>query len=84
MNHQLETILKQQAEDTLNVAQKNWQTDIFGFGKAFYKKDPVQWKLMAPVWREKLLKDMDVNVKVTANINRFGLRKETSHVNETR
>jgi spore germination protein KC len=84
MNHRLETILKQQAEDTLNVAQKNWQTDIFGFGKAFYQKDPVQWKLMAPVWREKLLKDMDVNVKVTTNINRFGLRKETSHVNETR
>jgi len=84
LNQQFERVMKQQVEDTLNVAQKAWQTDIFGFGRAFYRKDPVQWKPMAPNWKNGILKEMDVKVKVTANINRYGLRKEPTYVNETR
>lgn len=84
LNQELEEKMMNNVIDVLNVAQKQWQTDIFGFGEAFYKKNPVVWKQMAPNWRNGLLKNMEVKVVIHANINRFGLRKETSRANEAR
>ncbi|WEG14652.1 Ger(x)C family spore germination protein [Pullulanibacillus sp. KACC 23026] len=84
LNQELEEKMKSEVKDVLNLAQKQWQTDIFGFGEAFYKKDPKVWKLLEPNWRHGLLKNMDVDVQINANINRYGLRKGTIGTNETR
>jgi spore germination protein KC len=84
LNQQLEEIIKIEEQSVLVKAQKQWQTDIFGFGKTIYRNQPRVWDLMAPNWRNGGLKDMEVDLKVEANISRYGLLKDPSNPNESR
>ncbi|GGH88421.1 spore germination protein KC [Pullulanibacillus pueri] len=84
LNHQFENVLEHQVNEVLAIAQKQWQTDIFGFGKTFYQKYPDEWKALAPHWKQGLLKQMDVHVDISANIERYGLSKEAVKANESR
>ena len=84
LNKQLGDIIVQDASNVLNKAQKQWQTDIFGFGQAIYRKNPREWDQMAPEWRNGTLKKMNVDLKVQANISRYGLLKNPSKANESR
>ncbi|SEI04299.1 spore germination protein KC [Halobacillus karajensis] len=76
LNQQLESLVKQEVTRVLNKAKNQWQTDIFGFGQEFYRKYPKEWKQMAPVWRNGMLKNMKVDLSVSANISRHGLLKD--------
>ncbi len=49
-------------------------TDIMGFGAAFQKRLPEQWKKMQNNWSE-LYRELDVEIKVESIIRRFGLVK---------
>lgn len=84
LNQQLEKRIVKEATVVLNMAQKQWQTDIFSFGEAIYRKSPKEWDRLAPNWRKGGLKDLDVDIKVKANISRYGLHKEPSKANESR
>jgi spore germination protein KC len=82
LNQRLEERITQEASSALNKAKSQWQTDIFGFGQAIYRNDPEEWKQMAPEWRNGLLKNMDVDLRVSANISRYGSLKDPSEANE--
>ncbi|AGK52593.1 Ger(x)C family spore germination protein [Bacillus sp. 1NLA3E] len=84
LNRQLEDSIKNEGTKVLEKVQKQWQADIFGFGEAIYRTYPHEWDQMAPNWRKGGLKDLDVELKVTANISRFGLYKDPSKANESR
>jgi spore germination protein KC len=84
LNRQLEDSIKNEGTKVLEKVQKQWQADIFGFGEAIYRNSPSEWDLIAPNWRKGGLKDLDVDLKVTANISRFGLYKDPSKANESR
>ncbi|WP_318505305.1 Ger(x)C family spore germination protein [Bacillus sp. T3] len=84
LNQQLEEQIVKEANTVLNKAQKQWQTDIFAFGEVIYRTDPKKWNEFAPKWRKGGLKNLKVNIKVHANISRYGLHKEPSKANESR
>jgi spore germination protein KC len=84
LNQQFEELIREEVTTVLNKAQKEWQADIFGFGKMIYRKYPKEWDQMASQWREGGLKQANVDIKVTANISRFGLNKDPSRSNESR
>lgn len=71
--------LEQQAEQTLtgilesaiNVAQKKFRSDIFGFGAAVHRSDPASWKSMKADWDSRFA-EADVDVIVRAKIKRTG------------
>ncbi|MCM3760742.1 Ger(x)C family spore germination protein [Alkalihalobacillus oceani] len=84
LNRKLEKAIRQDVTSVLNVAQKQWETDIFGFGEAIYRKYPKQWDQMAPEWRNGLLKEMNIDLNVEANIIRYGQQKDPSKANESR
>lgn len=84
LNRQLEEIIIKEETTVLNKAQKDWQTDIFGFGEAIYRNQPLIWDLMAPNWGNGGLKNMKVDLKVKANISRYGLHKDPSNPDESR
>ncbi|SKA01274.1 Ger(x)C family spore germination protein [Selenihalanaerobacter shriftii] len=48
--------------------------DILGFSKAFYRELPQEWKKMQDDWDE-IFPSLKVNIKVTAQIRRYGLIK---------
>lgn len=84
LNKQLEDQVRQEALNVLNIAKNQWQTDIFGFGQAIYRKSPNEWNQLAPEWRNGQLKKMPVSIKVSANISRYGLLKDPIKANESR
>jgi spore germination protein KC len=84
LNRQLEEMIKKEELSVLTTAQKEWQTDIFGFGEAIYRTQPMVWDLMAPSWRTGGFKEMKIDFKVKANISRYGLQKNPSNANESR
>ncbi len=60
------------------MAQKKYQTDIFGFGLAFYHKYPNQ---LEKHWDHDTFANMDINVSVEIDIETKGsleqsIRKE--------
>jgi spore germination protein KC len=84
LNRQLEEMIKNEELSVLKTAQKEWQTDIFGFGEAIYRSQPKVWDLMAPSWRTGGFKEMKIDLKVKASISRYGLQKNPSNANESR
>lgn len=84
LNQKLADYMKFSAMAVLNQAKNKWQTDIFGFGESIFRKDPATWNKLEDHWREGKLRQMDVNLKVSANILRHGLFKDSVKANESR
>jgi spore germination protein KC len=84
LNKQLASRVREETTAVLQKAKEQWQTDIFGFGKSMYRKYPEQWSRLAPEWRNGALRDMKVNIKVEANISRYGLLKDPVKADESR
>ncbi|MDN3019653.1 Ger(x)C family spore germination protein [Paenibacillus sp. BSR1-1] len=58
-------------KSTIQHAQKDFRTDIFGFGEALYRSEPDYWKKHKREW-EQLYSQMPVSVKVEMNIRQTG------------
>lgn len=84
INRQLEQSIKQEITPVLNKVQKNWQSDIFGFGEAIYHTYPKNWEVLAPHWRDRWLREMNVNVEIIANVSRSGLIYDPAEANKSR
>ncbi|GGC73459.1 spore germination protein KC [Thalassobacillus devorans] len=66
-----ETDIKQKLTAAITAAKEQYQTDIFGFGNALSRKEPVYWKRVEKDWDEHFV-DMDVKVEVKLEIRRKG------------
>nr|WP_284646666.1 Ger(x)C family spore germination protein [Paenibacillus chinjuensis] len=63
--------LKQIILQTINTVQKNYKTDIFGFGETIRRSDPKGWKQIREDW-DKLFPEMTVQVNTDNQIRRLG------------
>ncbi|MBB2479501.1 Ger(x)C family spore germination protein [Bacillus sp. APMAM] len=84
LNRYFREKIEEEVTQTLLLAQKNWETDIFGFGKAIYRKHPSEWDKLSASWRNGGLKNLNVVLTIDANISRYGLTTEPSKANESR
>ena len=53
--------LKSRMAAVIKKVQEQYNSDIFGFGKLVYKKDPKLWKKLAPDW-DKLFQQLEVEI----------------------
>ncbi len=65
-------VIEREIRAVLKKAQEEWAVDIFGFGEAFRRKYPREWREMKDNWRD-LLPTVAVEVKITAKLRRVGL-----------
>jgi spore germination protein KC len=75
LDKQLKARAIEEAGAVLRRAQKTWQTDIFGFGRAIWRRYPKVWTQLAPHWREGGFADLPVTFEVQANVSRAGMSK---------
>ncbi|MED1470513.1 Ger(x)C family spore germination protein [Bacillus salipaludis] len=72
----LERVLEKGAEkealQTIEKVQKQYGTDIFGFGEAIHQKYPSQWKVLKKSWTNQFRK-VEVSVHANLTIRRVGL-----------
>jgi spore germination protein KC len=84
LNSQVEQKINKEITHVLNKVQKNWQSDIFGFGESIYQKYPKHWEVLAPHWRDRWLREMNVNVEILSNVSRSGLIYDPAEANKSR
>ncbi|WP_336862293.1 Ger(x)C family spore germination C-terminal domain-containing protein [Peribacillus frigoritolerans] len=70
----MENVLKKQIKRTISITQKE-KSDIFGFGDALSRTNPVYWRQNKKNW-DNLYSDAQVSLKVHVDIINSGLRME--------
>lgn len=72
---ELEKIYEKEAtriiNETIDVLQEEYQSDIFGFGEAIHRSNPEEWNQIKENWDEEF-SDLTVNVKVDMKIRLTG------------
>lgn len=71
MEKQQTQAIRREVAMALNRAQE-LNTDIFGFGDAFYKKYPAQWREIGPYWQE-VFPELKVDIVVESKVERPSL-----------
>ncbi|MGR5976726.1 Ger(x)C family spore germination C-terminal domain-containing protein [Bacillus paranthracis] len=72
LEHVLEKQSEKQALQTIKKVQKQYGTDIFGFGEAIHRKYPSEWKGLKKNWSKQFRK-VQVSVHTKLTIRRVGL-----------
>ncbi len=67
--------IKNKLMNTLIKVQKEFETDIFGFGNIFHRKYPKEWHEIKDNWNE-IFSKSDLQVEVKTNVIRTGLINE--------
>ncbi|MCM3703034.1 Ger(x)C family spore germination protein [Paenibacillus macerans] len=63
--------MRERVEQTVKEAQR-MRTDIFGFGEAINRRNPREWKKLAPRW-DRFFPQMAVKVEVETDLRRIGM-----------
>ena len=73
---ELEKITEKKLEETINMTiesvQKQYESDIFGFGEAIHRSNPKEWKKIKEQWRDEGFSELSANVKVDVKLQHTG------------
>lgn len=69
----LSRMIEEEIRHSLDIVQKAFQSDIYGFGQALYRKAPKLWHQMEEDWNEEIFPDLPVEIDVTVRIREPGL-----------
>ncbi|MBW4841405.1 MAG: Ger(x)C family spore germination C-terminal domain-containing protein [Paenibacillaceae bacterium] len=73
-----EEMVVEEMEKAIEIAQKRYKQDIFGFGSRIHKKFPKEWKTLEPDWDEKFSK---LKVSVHAKVEIKGTASTKKSIN---
>jgi spore germination protein KC len=76
----LEKEIMKEIKEAVQLAKED-KTDIFGFGDAVYRSNPVEWKKLKNDWNDVHFPEVKADVKVDAFIRRTGMIKKP-HLSE--
>ncbi len=65
--------IKEEILTSLGIVQDEFQSDVYGFGQAVYRKDPKTWRLLEHDWNEGIFPYLDVKVTVNSKIRSSAL-----------
>lgn len=76
LEQKLEQDIKSKMESTVETAQNDFNSDIFGFGELLHRSNPREWREMKGNWNEEF-KNVIVKYDVHASIKRLGTITES-------
>lgn len=71
----VESEIKDRIQSVIDIVQKDFQSDIFGFGQAIYKKYPQEWNSKYKQNWEQEFSNIEVAIQPKVFIRRTGLSK---------
>ncbi|MCS0542507.1 Ger(x)C family spore germination C-terminal domain-containing protein, partial [Aeromonas veronii] len=71
----VESDIKDRIQSVIDIVQKDFQSDIFGFGQAIYKKYPQEWNSKYKQNWEQEFSNIEVAIQPKVFIRRTGLSK---------
>ncbi|MEH7118946.1 Ger(x)C family spore germination protein [Neobacillus vireti] len=75
LQQKIEKQINERIQLAVDIAQKKYQSDIFGFGQAIYKKYPKEWNTQYKNRWEQEFPDVDVSINSEVTVRRIGLTK---------
>ena len=75
LQQKIEKQIDERIQLAVDIAQKKYQSDIFGFGQAIYKKYPKEWNTRYKNRWEQEFPDVDVSINSEVTVRRIGLTK---------
>jgi len=72
IERRMATVIRNEIASALERAQKDYRSDIFGFGALIHRSIPGEWHRLKSQWDEEFFV-IEVNVEVMAKIRRSGL-----------
>ncbi len=76
-----ETETENRTTQTIQRVQKEFSSDIFGFGEAIHRQHPVEWQSLKKSW-DKEFSNIEVTVKTKIILRRVGLTGPPAQLNE--
>ncbi|WP_444641203.1 Ger(x)C family spore germination protein [Caproiciproducens sp. R1] len=67
IEQEAQKMVKERTEDVIRKVQREYNSDIFGFGEMIYKKDLKLWKQLEPQW-DKIFPTIQVDVQSQVKI----------------
>lgn len=72
MERRMATVIANEVYSALEKARE-LGSDIFGFGQAFYRQHPKEWRHLKENWNDQGFQELEVKVEVKSSIRRSGL-----------
>ena len=72
LEKQFNDYLKKIIDETINMAQKKYKSDIFGFGNYIYKNNLKKWNVIKDKWDDEIFPNITVDVEVNINLSNKG------------
>lgn len=72
LEEKLSNVVKKEIENSIKKVQREYKSDIFGFGNIVHKKYPNKWRTMKKDW-DSIFSNATIKVNVKVAINRNGL-----------
>lgn len=69
--------IKKDISKTIKKSQKQYHSDVFGFGNKIYKKYPQKWKKVEKNWNDIYFPNLNIEVKVKITIKSTGSLDKT-------
>lgn len=77
----LGSAIKTRVEQTIETAQQELRSDIFGIGKELYQTHPTKWKEIKGMW-EDIFPEIEIAVNVEVKVRRSGIIGAPLHLKE--
>lgn len=81
LQRDIENHIKNQIKKVITKTQKEYESDIFGFGMKIKDKMPDKWREIEPYWEE-VYKNLETEINVSVNIRGSALTSEPIKVEE--
>lgn len=69
--------LKNNIKNGLEVAQKTYKSDIFGYGSLIHKNDPKEWEKIKDNWNEEGFPNLEIKIQVDITLEHKGSLEKT-------
>ncbi|QCX34302.1 Ger(x)C family spore germination protein [Caloramator sp. E03] len=79
LQNEVNKVVKEQIEKVINKQQKQFESDIFGFGSALNKKYPHEWLKIKDNW-DKIFSNVKYNIEVEIKILNSGLTMKSEEI----
>lgn len=77
LKSQFEKSLNQMITNSINLAQKEYKSDIFGYGNMIYKNDFKKWNEIKKLWEDEIYPNIEFDIKINISLSSKGSFEQT-------
>lgn len=77
LKEKFEESLKELLENSIELTQKKYKSDVFGFGNMIYKKDFQKWNKIKDYWDNKIFPSIEFEIEVDIALSSKGSFEQT-------